>query len=292
MKDRVALVTGAGGGLGRSHAIYLAKQGVSIVVNDICQKSADETVKIIKNSGGNAYANYLSGNSIEAADEIIREVISCFNRIDIVVHSAGILKDVSFNKQNCEDWREIMAVHLDGPRNITKAAWEIMKQQNYGRIIMTTSASGLYGNFGQSNYAAAKLGILGFVNALKEEGQKYNIKINAIAPVAYTQMTAALIPDNIAHQFKPEYVSPVVTYFSSEQCDVSGQCWAVGAGYISRVVIAESKGHYFDLEKEFNVDDIHRNIDKITDYKNFSVFEKSIEQIPVMLKNAHQELVN
>lgn len=157
-----------------------------------------------------------------------------------------------------------------------------MKQQCYGRIVMTTSASGLYGTFGQSNYAAAKMGLLGLVNVLKLEGEKYNILVNAIAPVAHTPMTEKLIPENLMEKLKPEFVSPVAAFFSSEKCTVSGQCWSVGAGYVAKVGIMESKGHHFDIQQTFSIEDIQRHFSKIIHLDNASLFEHSRDQLPVM----------
>jgi len=276
-KDKVALITGGGGSLGRSHALLLAKLGAKIVINDKggsvegqgkSKSAADQTVDLIRNNGGQAIANYSSVESMEGALAMVDCAISEFGKLDIVINNAGILNDKSFKKQESSQWEDILNVHLTGSRNVTKAAWEHFLTQNYGRIVMTTSSTGLYGNFGQSNYGAAKMGVLGLMQCLKEEGQKHNIKINAIAPVAKSRMTESIMPPDIIELFEPKWVSPIVAYFCSEECAVNGECWAVGGGYVSRVAIVEGQGTVFDAKQELTADQISSQVNQITNLEN------------------------
>ena len=294
LKDRVALITGAGGGLGRSHALLFAKLGAKVVVNDLggsfdgsgqSTSMADETVKLIQSKGGQAVTDYSSGDKMEGAEKMVQTALSAFGKLDIIVNNAGILRDVSFKKQTQDDWDRVFAVHANGSRNVTKAAWEHMNNQKYGRIVMTTSAAGLYGNFGQSNYSAAKLAILGLALTLEEEGAKNNIKVNTIAPIARSRMTETVLPPNILEKLNPEYVSPVVAYFASEACAVSGQCWSVGAGYVARVAIVEALGNYFPHDKGFTPDDIAAKLDAITKLEGAETFANVMAEVPRVMKN-------
>ena len=279
-KDRVALITGAGGGLGRSHALYLASLGCRLVINDkgasvlgegTENKAADETVTLIREAGGLAVSNYSSVSEFEGAQEMVETALTHFGRLDIVINNAGILRDASFKKQTEEDWQKIIDVHLTGSRHVTKAAWDHMLQNNYGRIVMTTSASGLYGNYGQSNYAAAKMGLVGLMNALKEEGAKANVRINAIAPVAKSRMTESMLPPDLLSLLDPRFVSPFVAYLASESCAVNGHCYAVGAGRIARVAVVESKG--VKLQTENNLETIAQQFASIDDLSEAHPFE-------------------
>lgn len=271
MQGRVALITGAGGGLGRSHALYFASLGAKVLVNDLGESSnrrpAEETVELIRRSGGEAEADFHGVETMEGATAMVEAALGAFGRLDIVVNNAGILRDRSFAKQSERDWEDILSVHLTGSRNVTKAAWGIFCGQNYGRVVLTTSASGLYGNYGQSNYGAAKLGLVGFMNSLKEEGERYNIKINSIAPMARSRMTEGILPEEILERLDPRFVSPVVAYLSDESCAVQGQCWAVGAGSIARVAIVENDGCRFESGKDFGVKEIAAALESITDLK-------------------------
>ena len=223
---KVAIVTGAGGGLGKQHALELARRGAKVVVNDLggsmdgsggSSSAADAVVAEIKAAGGEAIANGASVTDDAGVAHLVQQTMDQWGRIDVLIANAGILRDKSFSKMEIADFELVLNVHLMGTVKPAKAVWEIMKAQNYGRIVVTTSSSGLYGNFGQSNYGAAKLGIIGFMNTIKLEGQKNNVHINAISPVAATRMTENLMPPAMLEKLKPEYVTPGVIYLASEE---------------------------------------------------------------------------
>ena len=251
LKGRTAVVTGAGGGLGRTHALLFAKHGANVVVNDLGGKHdgsgkgsemADKVVAEIKAMGGNAVANYDSVSSEEGANGIVKSAVDAFGRIDILVNNAGILRDKSFVNMTDADWDLVFAVHVKGAYYCTKAAWGHFREQKYGRVVLTSSASGIYGNFGQTNYSAAKLSLVGFGQTLALEGEKHNIRVNMIAPVAASRMTESLMPPVVLEKLKPECVSPLVVYLCTENIDVNGELFEVGAGAISRIESLRSKG--------------------------------------------------
>ena len=246
-EDRVAVVTGAGAGLGRVYALELAKRGARVVVNDLggardgsgkgSQSAADKVADEIKAAGGEAVASYDSVATPEGGQAIIDKALDAFGRIDILVNNAGILRDKTLAKLEPADWEAVLAVHLNGAYNVTRPAVAKMREAGYGRIVMTTSAAGLFGNFGQTNYGAAKLGVVGFMNTLKLEGRKYDIKINTVAPIALTRLTDDVLPPDLAEKLKPEFIAPLVLYFCAEQCKVSGGIYNAGMGYFSRAGI-------------------------------------------------------
>ncbi|HVW27635.1 MAG TPA: SDR family oxidoreductase [Polyangiaceae bacterium] len=278
-KGRVAIVTGAGAGLGRIHAIELAKRGAKVVVNDLgsavdgsggSSAAAQAVVEEIKKAGGEAIANGASVSDKKGAESIVQDAVKAFGTVDILINNAGILRDKSFIKGTIEDFELIISVHLLGSMYVTKAAWPIMNEKGYGRIVMTTSSSGLYGNFGQSNYGAAKLGLIGLMNTLKIEGEKKNVKVNAIAPIAATRMTEGLgIPEEFFKRLKPELVTPAVLYLCSEQAP-TGLIIEAGAGHYSKVAILEAKGA--KLGDNVKPEDIEASIAKITDMTNADEF--------------------
>ena len=254
-KDRVAVVTGAGGGLGRRHALLLAERGAAVVVNDLGgsvdgtgagSSAADGVVEEIRSSGGAAVAEYSSVSTPDGGSAIVQKALDEFGRIDIVINNAGILRDKAFHNMEVDQITAVLDVHLRGAFFVTQAAWPHLREQGYGRVVMTSSASGVIGNFGQSNYGAAKMGIVGLVNVLKLEGAKYNIKVNAIAPIAVTRMTEELLGafGITAEQFGPELVSPAVAYLASEACDLSGEVWSVGGGSVSRFFTGLTDGYF------------------------------------------------
>ncbi|KRB46673.1 SDR family NAD(P)-dependent oxidoreductase [Phenylobacterium sp. Root700] len=268
---KVAIVTGAGGGLGRQHALELARRGAKVVVNDLggsvdgsggSSTAADAVVAEIKAAGGEAISNGSSVTDDAGVALMIKQAMDTWGRIDILIANAGILRDKSFSKMELADFELVLNVHLMGTVKPVKAVWEIMREQNYGRIVVTTSSSGLYGNFGQSNYGAAKLGIIGFMNTIKLEGQKNNIHINAISPVAATRMTENLMPAEVLEKLKPEYVTPGVVYLASEEAP-TGAILTAGAGAFALSRIYETEGVYLG-EGGLSVEEVRDNWAKIS----------------------------
>jgi len=285
---RVAIVTGAGGGLGRSHALFLASRGARLVVNDLggavdgeggSATAAERVVQEIRAAGGEAIASGESVADPAAAERLVQSALSAWGRLDILVNNAGILRDKSFAKMPVADFDKVLQVHLLGSAYVTKAAWPAMQERQYGRIVMTTSAAGLYGNFGQSNYAAAKLGVVGLMNALKQEGSKHGITINTIAPVAFTRMTEGLLPPQAKEVLKPELVTPAVAWLASEQCAESGLILSVGGGYIARVQIVEGAGVRFDPAAPLTPEAIAADWTNIADMRKAKPFGSANEEV-------------
>ncbi len=269
---KVAIVTGAGGGLGRQHALELARRGAKVVVNDLGgsmdgsgggSDAANKVVDEIKALGGEAIANGSSVTDDAGVARMVKDAMDAWGRIDILIANAGILRDKTFAKMEFGDFSVVVDVHLFGTVKPVKAVWEIMRTQNYGRIVVTTSSSGLYGNFGQSNYGAAKLGLIGFMNTLKLEGQKNNVHVNAISPVAATRMTENLgMPPEVLNQLKPEFVTPGVVFLCSEEAP-TGHILTAGAGAFALARIVETEGVY--LGAGATVESVRDNWAKITD---------------------------
>jgi NAD(P)-dependent dehydrogenase (short-subunit alcohol dehydrogenase family) len=285
---RVAIVTGAGGGLGRSHALLLASRGAKVVVNDLggqvdgtgaSAMMADKVVEEIRAAGGEAVANHDGVDTWKGGQAIVETAVKAFGKVDILINNAGILRDKSFMKMEEEDWDKVMAVHVKGAFNVTKAAFPVMRENNYGRIVMTTSNTGLYGNFGQTNYGAAKLGLVGFMNTLKLEGARYNILCNTIAPIAGTRMTATVMPPEMVEKLKSDYVSPIVVYACSEECTDSGIIFTAGAGYFSRAVMVEGPGVVLDAKKGITLEDIRDRLADIKKLEGAQPFNASNEEV-------------
>ncbi|MFV0278079.1 MAG: SDR family NAD(P)-dependent oxidoreductase [Parahaliea sp.] len=247
---KVAIVTGAGQGLGRCHAIELARRGARVVVNDLggakdgTGASSDAALAVvaeIEAAGGEAIANGANVADYGEVEAMVKQAVDQWGRVDILVNNAGILRDKSFAKGSLEDFRLVLDVHLMGTINCTKACWGIMREQEYGRIVVTTSSSGLYGNFGQANYGAAKMGVVGAMNTLAQEGAKYNIRVNALAPTAGTRMTQGLLPDKAFELLTPETVTPAVLYLASEEApNRTILCAGAGAFAVAKIVETES----------------------------------------------------
>ena len=291
-KDKVVIVTGAGGGLGRSHSLEFAKRGAKVVVNDLggsvdgsggSSDAANNVVKEITEAGGVAIPNGSSVTDDDGVKNMVDQTMDEFGRIDILINNAGILRDRSFTKMTMEDFTLVTDIHLMGSVKPTKMVWEIMKEQNYGRILVTTSSTGLYGNFGQSNYGAAKLVVVGFVNTLKLEGQKYNINCNVLCPVAYTRMTENLMPPEAEQLLTPGSVTPAVIYLSSEN-GPTGTILCAGAGVYSVAKIMESDGENLGLEA--SAEDLEKNWDKISDFSEAKPFFNGGEQTGKVLEKA------
>jgi len=272
VQDRVIVVTGAGGGLGREYALTLAAEGASVIVNDLGgsrdgtgagHNMADEVVKEIKDAGGRAAANYDSVAEPEGAENIIKTALDEFGAIHGVVSNAGILRDGTFHKMTSENWDAVLKVHLYGGYNVLRAAWPHFREQSYGRVVVATSTSGLFGNFGQTNYGAAKLGLVGLINTLALEGAKYNIHANAVAPIAATRMTQDILPPEVFEKLTPEYVAPVVAYLCTEENPNNGSVFVVGGGKVQRVALFQNEGFNFDTPP--SVEDVAAQWDEITE---------------------------
>jgi NAD(P)-dependent dehydrogenase (short-subunit alcohol dehydrogenase family) len=231
-----------------------------VVVNDLggardgtgaSVRAADAVVDEITVAGGEAVANYDTVTTVEGGERIVQTALERYGRVDILINNAGILRDKSFGKMTPEMWEGVLAVHLQGAYNVTRAAFGVMREQGYGRVVMTTSAAGLFGNFGQTNYGTAKMGLVGLMNSLKLEGAKYDIKVNTVAPLALTRLTEDVLPPDIAERMRPEYVAPLVLYLCSDQCPVSGGVYNVGMGHYGRAAVVSAPGVVLDEGEEF-----------------------------------------
>lgn len=269
---KVVVVTGAGAGLGRSHALEFARRGARVVVNDLGggvhgggkgSEAADNVVAEIQALGAQSVANY---DSVENGDSIIETAIDNYGRVDIVVNNAGILRDTSFAKMTDQDWDLIYRVHCLGSYKVTKAAWPYMLEQSYGRIVNTTSAAGIYGNFGQANYSTAKLGLFGLTQTLALEGAKKNIKVNCIGPVAGSRLTETVLPPEVVAALKPELVTPLVVKLCSEEIDESGSLFEVGAGWVAKLAWERTKGVTFDPKESLSAETVDENWERIIDF--------------------------
>jgi NAD(P)-dependent dehydrogenase (short-subunit alcohol dehydrogenase family)/acyl dehydratase/putative sterol carrier protein len=275
---QVAIVTGAGAGLGRAYALELARRGARVVVNDLggardgsgdgSATPADQVVAEITAAGGEAVANYDNVATAEGGESIVKTALDTFGTVDILINNAGILRDKSFVKMTPENWHAVLDVHLNGAYNVTRPAFAVMKERGYGRIVMTTSAAGLYGNFGQTNYTAAKLALVGLMNTLKLEGQKYDIKVNTVAPVAASRLTEDILPPDLFDKLKPEFVTPMTLFLCSKECPVSGSIYNAGMGFYNRAAVVTGPGAVLaEGEGGPALEDIVDNLDKIASLK-------------------------
>ena len=290
-QDKVVIVTGAGGGLGRAHALLFARHGAKVLVNDLGgstqgeganASAADRVVAEIREAGGIAEANH---DSVTDGDKIVQNALDVFGRIDGVVNNAGILRDKTFHKMDDSDWDLVYRVHVEGAYKVTRAAWPHLREQGYGRVIFTASTSGIYGNFGQSNYGMAKLGLYGLTRTLALEGRKNNILVNAIAPTGGTRMTEGLIPPQVFERLKPELVSPLVVYLGSEACQETSGLFEVGGGWIGKTRWERSLGVGFDPEAGFSPHDVAAHWAQICDFEGAAHPKDNIEALKEMMAN-------
>jgi len=270
--DRVVIVTGAGNGLGRSHALDFAQRGAKVVVNDLGggiggdgenTSVAQGVVDEIKAAGGEAVANT---DSVEYGEKIVETAMDAYGRVDVVVNNAGILRDASFAKMSDADWDIIYRVHLYGSYAVTKAAWPHMRNARYGRVVMTTSVAGIYGNFGQANYSAAKLGIFGLGQTLAIEGASRNILCNTVAPTAGSRLTATVLPKEMVEALKPEYVTPAVVLLAHETCPTTGKLFEVGGGWVSQTRWEQTQGVFF--RDDYTAEDLQAKWGEATSFEN------------------------
>lgn len=286
---KVAVVTGAGGGLGRQHALLLASRGARVVVNDIggsvhgegsSAGPAEGVAAEIRDQGGEAVADTHSVSTPEGGEAVVQTALDAYGQVDIVVNNAGILRDKTFQNLTPDLLEPVIAVHLLGAFYVTRPAWLKMREQGYGRVVNTASNSGLLGNFGQSNYGAAKMGLVGFTRVLAAEGAKYNIKVNAIAPLARTRMTEDLLGPAAA-KLDPELVSPVVAFLAHESVPVSGEVYTVGGGRVARFFIGMTAGYY---NPALTIEDVRDNFGQIRDETGYTVPAGPADELSLLLK--------
>jgi len=286
---RVAIITGAGGGLGRQHALHLARRGALVVVNDLGgsidgvgtdASAAQKVVDEIKAAGGEAVADHNSVATPEGGAAIVKSAVDAYGKVDIVINNAGILRDKSFHNMTPDLMNPVFDVHLKGAFHVTQPAYLIMREQGYGRIVSTSSAAGIFGNFGQTNYGAAKMGLIGFTRVLAIEGAKFNIKANAIAPLALTRMTETLM-GNLADKLGPQEVTPIVGWLAHEDCPVSGDIFSVGGGRIANVFIGETQGF---TKPGHTLEDIRDNWETIMNRDGYFVPKNLAEETGVFFE--------
>lgn len=289
---RVAVITGAGGGLGKTYALEMARRGAKVVVNDLGGKAdgtgaghnmADQVVEEIKQAGGEAVANYDSVSTPEGGEGIIQSALSAFGRVDVVVNNAGILRDKTFLKLTPDELGIVLDVHLKGAFYVSQPAFRAMKEKGYGRVIFTSSAAGILGNFGQTNYGAAKMGLVGLMNVLSVEGAKYNIKCNAIAPTARTRMTEELLGP-LAPLLDPETVTPLVVYLGSEACELTHEIFSVGGGRFARMFIGLTPGWVADGGQKVSAEDVQDHIEQIRNPEGYTIPANITDELRILSK--------
>jgi NAD(P)-dependent dehydrogenase (short-subunit alcohol dehydrogenase family) len=288
-ENRVAVITGAGGGLGREHALLLASRGAQIVVNDLggsvdgsgaSDGPAAKVVKEITDAGGVAVADGHSVSTPEGGEGIIKTALDAFGRVDIIINNAGILRDKTFHNMTPDMVDAVLDVHLKGAFNVTRAAWVTMREQGYGRVVNTSSNSGVLGNFGQANYGAAKMGLVGFSRVLAAEGAKYNIKVNALAPIARTRMTEDLL-GAAAEKLDPKFVSPVVAWLCHEDCPVSGEIYSAAGGRVARFFIGMTEGYF---NAELSLEDVRDHFEQIRDTEGYTIPRGPGDELAALMK--------
>jgi NAD(P)-dependent dehydrogenase (short-subunit alcohol dehydrogenase family) len=288
--DKVAIITGAGGGLGREHALLLASRGARIVINDLggsvdgsasgTEGPAHTVVKEIEELGGEAVANTDSVATVEGGEAIVQSAIDAFGKVDIVINNAGILRDKAFHNMTPELVDPVIDVHLKGAFNVTRPAWVHMREQGYGRVVNTASNAGILGNFGQTNYGAAKMGLVGFTRVLAQEGARNNIKANAIAPIARTRMTEELLGP-LAEKLDPKDVAPIVAWLCHEDCDVTGEIYSASGGRVARFFIGLTKGIYSD---DLTLEEVRDRFAEIRDEDGYTVPAGTGDEIRAVLE--------
>ena len=286
---KVAIITGAGGGLGREHALLLASRGAQVVVNDLGGSvsgeggdagPAERTAKELNDLGGVAVADTNSVSTPQGGEAIVQTAVDNFGRVDILINNAGILRDKTFHNMTPELLDPVLDVHLKGAFNVTRPAWIKMREQSYGRVVNTSSNSGILGNFGQSNYGAAKMGLVGFTRVLAAEGAKYNIKVNAIAPVAKTRMTEELL-GGAGDKLDPRLVSPIVAWLAHEECPVTGEIYSAAGGRIARFFIGLTHGYY---NPELTLEDVRDHFEEIRAEDGYIVPSGPNDELALLLK--------
>jgi NAD(P)-dependent dehydrogenase (short-subunit alcohol dehydrogenase family) len=285
---RVTVITGAGNGLGRSHARFLASRGAKVVVNDLggtvagtgsSRAVADAVVDEIRAAGGTAVANYDSVATEEGGRNIIKTALDAFGTVDVLINNAGNVRDKSFAKMELADFRALVDVHLMGAVYCTHAAWPVMRNNNFGRIVLTTSAAGLYGNHGHTNYGAVKMAVIGFMHALKEEGRKHNITVHAIAPIALTRMSETVTAPRIAPLIKPEFVTAAVAWLCAAENEETGHIIQAGAGYYAKVEVREARGALFGTESIPTPEQIRDRYEEISDMSQAAPYTNASEAL-------------
>ena len=290
--DRVIIVTGAGSGLGKSHALEFARRGGKVVVNDLGGSvdgtgsgaaAADLVVKEIEQAGGTAVPNYESVSTPEGGEAIVQAALDNFGRVDVVINNAGILRDRSLVKMSPEEWDAVLDVHLRGAYCVSRPALRAMKENNYGRFVFTASAAGVFGNFGQGNYGAAKMGLVGLSNVVSQEGLKNNIKSNVIAPIALTRMTTGIM-DNLGLKLDPEYVTSMVVYLASEECEQTHEIYSVGAGRYARIFVGLCPGWADSDGDHVSAEEVRDHLDQIRDPEGYAIPGNAAEEMVEAMK--------